>query len=429
MNAMTGSPKVKTRSQPDLVVSDSYSDIYNGSHVLQAHNFNGSYVSRTDGETIAYTTQRKNLRAKSNYCYHLKEHFLYNGGTDPLILSNVSPAGWTTEYRGHHANGCNAKSTVINAVDTALVQTKGGVLGANGLAYMNAFFQRAQPDLTTVSIPNFLLDIKELTRLYSLWKKRSTEFPRFIKNVKHATRKDVVNTIPGKFIAYKFGWRPTVADLTDLIDGVLKLRMKLKAFEDQLGKIVQSSSGVTLGLPTSATGTITYPSGNHSVTYTASCTRKCSTFIAYAPQPLAVMGPMDLILRGLLDSMGFELNPRIIWDAIPFSFVIDWFFGVGSWLSRFKVDALELPIVLVDAFCQYKEETNIEWQWLRANDGTYTTRPRSAGATFRRSFFHRMPIYPDFASLTGLGWKMPTLNQAALGVSLAAVLGGAKSRL
>lgn len=422
MDVMTGSPKVKTRSYPNNVVSVSLNELFNAAHVSQGTFSNGSYIYGVSGEQIVYTTKRANQRAKSNYCYHVKNRFFYPGGTDVLTLTNNSPAGWTTDYRGHHANACNARTTIVNAAKTALVQTGAGVLGANGQAWINEFFARVQPDLTTVSIPNFLLDIEDLTRIYKLWKKRSADFPRYIKNVKKPTKKDVVNAIPEKFVAFKFGWKPTVADLTDLIDGVLKLRMKLAAFEAKLGTLYQANSGVNHGLPTSASGTTVYPSGSHTCTWTANCQRKAAVSITYAPQPLAVMGSLDLVLRGLLDSMGFELNPRIIWDAIPFSFVIDWFFNVGGFLSRYKVDALELPIVLVDSFVSYKEINNIQWRWIRANDGTYTTRPTSAGANEVINTFHRMPIYPDFASLAGLGWKMPTLNQAALGVSLVTLL-------
>jgi hypothetical protein len=430
MNEMMGSPKVKTRNQPSVGVATSVNSLYNAAHVFQGNFSNGSYTTSTQGEQIVYTTKRANQRAKSNYCHHLKESYFYNGGEGPLLLNNVSPAGWTTEYRGHHANCCNAKSAVVTAVETALVKCKGGVLGGDGLGIMNAFFANRQPDLTTVSIPNFLLDISELTRLYETWRKRSQDFPRYIRTTKRkVTKSDVVNAIPENYIAYKFGWKPTVADLTDLITGVIGLRKKLADFESKLGQIYQTSGSVKLTYPTSVVGSIAYPSGSHSANYRATCQRKLTAYIAYAPQPLAVMGGMDAVLRGLLDSMGFELNPRIIWDAIPFSFVIDWFFNVGGFLSRFKIDALELPIHLIDSFLSYKEDTTIEWSWKRANDGTYTTVPNSTAARIDRKFFHRMPIYPDFASLAGLGWKMPSLNQAALGVSLAALLGGARTRI
>ena len=200
------------------------------------------------------------------------------------------------------------------------------------------------------------------------------------------------------------------------------LQSKLAAFRNSVGKTIQSSITLPTGLPTSASGTLSWPSGSHQVSWSASCTRKCQAFIVYKPQFPPELNTMLEVLGGYLDSLGFELNPRIIWDAIPFSFVIDWFFGVGNWLNRFKIDTVELPIQLVDGFLQYKETLNIEWTWLRANDGTYTSRPRSDVASYERTLFHRVPIYPDFASLTGLGWKLPTLNQALLGVSLATIL-------
>lgn len=406
MDAMLGSPRIKTRSLPDTIVTDSYSDVYNASHVLQSHNFNGAYTSATHGEQIVYTTKRLNQRAKSNFCSHLKETFNYTGGTDFVSLTNTSPAGWTTEYRGHHANACNAKASIINAVDTSLVRTKGAVLGVEGQAFINDAWDRLRPDLRTVSIPNFLADIEDLKSLYQLWKKNVS----------------IAKNLAGAHLNYKFGWKPTVGDLSDMIEGVTKLRSKLAAFKSQIGKTIQDSQTCRHSLPTSSSGTIVWPSGGHTASYIATCNRKIEAFVAWQPQPLAVMGPMDEVLRGLLDALGFELNPRIIWDALPFTFVIDWFFGVGSWLDRYRVDALELPVALADSFVQYKETLDIEWTWLRANDGTYTTRPKSAGAFYRREFFHRMPVYPDYATLTGLGWRLPTRNQALLGLSLATVL-------
>jgi hypothetical protein len=406
MDVMIGAPKHKSRSIPPKIVSVSENVNYNAQNQPQTPTSNGSYTYSTWSEDIVYTTKRSNQRAKSNLCRHIKESFNYGGGTDPLYLTNVSPAGWHTDYRGHHANACNAFPSVLNAVETQLVRTKSAVLGVEGQAFINAAWDTLRPDLRSVSIPNFLVEIDDLKKLYQIWKKNLS----------------IAKNLAGAHLNYKFGWKPTVGDLSDLIEGVTHLRAKLKAFEDSIGTTRQDRSGVKLTLPTSATGTITYPSGLHTCSYTASCQRKAVCYVAWQPQPLAVMGSLDKVLRGLLDSLGFELNPRIIWDALPFTFVIDWFFGVGSFLDRYRVDALELPVVLADSFIQYEEILNIEWTWLRANDGTYTTRPKSAGATYERKFFHRMPIYPDYATLTGLGWRLPTRNQALLGLSLATVL-------
>jgi hypothetical protein len=49
-------------------------------------------------------------------------------------------------------------------------------------------------------------------------------------------------------------------------------------------------------------------------------------------------------LLGFLDALGVNLNPAIIWNAIPWSFVVDWVLGVSSWLSSRKLLNME-PVV------------------------------------------------------------------------------------
>jgi hypothetical protein len=55
-------------------------------------------------------------------------------------------------------------------------------------------------------------------------------------------------------------------------------------------------------------------------------------------------------LGGLLDSLGVYLNPRIIWNAIPFSFLIDWVVNIGSFLEKFSHRNLE-PKVNILHYC------------------------------------------------------------------------------
>lgn len=49
-------------------------------------------------------------------------------------------------------------------------------------------------------------------------------------------------------------------------------------------------------------------------------------------------------LLGLLDSLGVNINPSIIWNAIPWTFVVDWVIGVSRWLDQFKLSLLEPTI-------------------------------------------------------------------------------------
>lgn len=54
-------------------------------------------------------------------------------------------------------------------------------------------------------------------------------------------------------------------------------------------------------------------------------------------------------LLGILDQLGFNLNPAIIWNAIPWSFVVDWVFGVSRWLDQFKLTLME-PTINIQSY-------------------------------------------------------------------------------
>lgn len=46
----------------------------------------------------------------------------------------------------------------------------------------------------------------------------------------------------------------------------------------------------------------------------------------------------------LMDNLGVNFNPAIIWNAIPWSFVVDWVFGVSQYLNTFASRQME-PVV------------------------------------------------------------------------------------
>jgi hypothetical protein len=46
----------------------------------------------------------------------------------------------------------------------------------------------------------------------------------------------------------------------------------------------------------------------------------------------------------LMDAWGLNLNPQIIWNAIPWSFVVDWLVGVGQWLATTRIGNMDPKI-------------------------------------------------------------------------------------
>jgi hypothetical protein len=63
-------------------------------------------------------------------------------------------------------------------------------------------------------------------------------------------------------------------------------------------------------------------------------------------------------LKGFLDSLGVQLNASIIWNAVPYSFAADWFFGVGEWINSLRTDNLTIPTTVL-GFCH-----SLKWEYV-----------------------------------------------------------------
>lgn len=67
-------------------------------------------------------------------------------------------------------------------------------------------------------------------------------------------------------------------------------------------------------------------------------------------------------ILGLLDAMGANLNPQIIWNAIPWTFVVDWVIGVSRWLGQFKHLAMEPQINIHSYLWSVKRKRDVYLQ-------------------------------------------------------------------
>jgi hypothetical protein len=88
---------------------------------------------------------------------------------------------------------------------------------------------------------------------------------------------------------------------------------------------------------------------------------------------------LDNETAALLDVLGVNLNPSIIWNAIPWTFVIDWLVGVSRWLDQFRTRNLE-PVTRIHQYCysiHVKREilTSLGWDTMqdvfRINEDAY----------------------------------------------------------
>lgn len=116
-----------------------------------------------------------------------------------------------------------------------------------------------------------------------------------------------------------------------------------------------------------------------------------------------------------LDALGINFNPAIIWNALPWSFVVDWVLSVGQALDAMKVRLMEPKINIHRYLWSIRRERRITVTCgYRANHGLGTTMgqlPAVVQVAYRRQC--------DSPSTSLLQTSGLSLNELSLGAALA----------
>lgn len=355
-----------------------------------------------NASSIVYTTRPRGQRDQSNSCK--QEELTYKVTPVTRTGSYTAFPGWTYSITSPDSGNLSRMPTVIAAVDAAFPGNSGfGVINVGGQGYINDAFGSLKPDLTELSIPNFLLELDEVPGLIKLW----------------SSKLSTLRNLAGLRLNWSFGWAPFVGDLEAIKDIFVGIINKCKQWQ-QMENFILKRSKKFPSLGGTVSGTFA-----HNSTWTChwTATRTCtvSAHLRFKLLRIPKLEETLTVMRVYLDALGFELNPKIVWDAIPFTFVIDWFFDVGGWLQRHKYDTLELPVMLVDSCLQCKEDLTITY-YSTDTSTAYSPTLRSAVSEVNRKIFHRLPIFPDQSAATAAGWKIPSSRQLINLFSLGTVL-------
>lgn len=280
-----------------------------------------------------------------------------------------------------------------------------------------------------VNFINFVLELRDIKMMFSLWKKSY----------------GVLRNLSAGVLNYSYAWRPFISDLQKMHRGLTSMQEYVDRWnEDAKAGVVHtrhaditpyvwkndqsSSSSVT----DSSWGTFC---NNHTVKGTVIRSYaeevKIVAHLYYKPNHLDLSGLNKLAAYFDVAGLGDPLS--IIWEAIPFSFLVDYFLSVGRFLSQFDHDFLTTPITVVDF--GYSIKTNQKYtyqrdrQIKRTDNGVITTYPGTP-SYYKRSVYERkrlgVPPYeggiPQKVDLGMLEIHMPTLRQMFLMANLANVI-------
>lgn len=132
-------------------------------------------------------------------------------------------------------------------------------------------------------------------------------------------------------------------------------------------------------------------------------------------------------LKAALDTLGVSRNPAILWNAIPFSFIVDWFYDVSGMLERMRVDNVDIKTEILD-FCHSVKYEKAVQMYMRGTDwsetGGYKYRSWTTTDTCVKSVYERRTGIPNL--LTAV--QENGLNARKFSLSAALVVANAKGK-
>jgi glutaredoxin-related protein len=130
-------------------------------------------------------------------------------------------------------------------------------------------------------------------------------------------------------------------------------------------------------------------------------------------------------LRALCDLLGLRLTLSVVWEAIPFSFVVDWFFRVQKFLEAHEEPLVKVDVTVYDYVISHKFTNDSKREWKFASNNGNSQHWIHTDIEYSVKSYKRRVMLPD-SDNTFIDSGQYGTNQLALSASLLAVLSGGR---
>lgn len=167
----------------------------------------------------------------------------------------------------------------------------------------------------TFSLANFIYELKEVSNLVSVFKTKLLSFA----GVGNAN------------LAYQFGIAPLMGDIQAIYDVVLNLRRRIKAWNSQIGKTKIYNSHITYRtINETVSANPEFSLYSNKIEY--QIVGKIRAHAYFEPQYISELDTEKLFTKFL----GLNAPISIVWQALPFSFLVDWVVSVGDMIDTYE---------------------------------------------------------------------------------------------
>lgn len=248
-------------------------------------------------------------------------------------------------------------------------------------AYFDRAWRQAKPKLEFANLYVFLREIGDTVPMLQTTAKnfafRYKDTTKLIKvdtdfGSKYITKGALLRpkmgpkTVAENFINHEFGWRPFLGDIQDFARVYVDASELIKKITDENGKWVRKSVGVTKADDSRVISEVTLPYS--SLSYALPCfpvgfpasffvtppsykivereilsIHAAGKFRFYRPDFDVTLPDYSSAWHNVTRAMkifGAEINPYHIWQAIPWTWLVDWVSNLGSFIQRMS-DTIE----------------------------------------------------------------------------------------
>lgn len=371
----------------------------------------GSTISSQNGTDSRFRPVSHIKEAYTGMPLSTLDQYLY--GEYERTLPYSSSQTWK-EYIYRLAEDVHAKrysnfTVACDSVNLSLASVPWASLSSTALQAMLPSFQKDN------SWINFVLELKDFRRIgesltsgfLSKWEKISS-LAGFKKRDRPFAK------LAKSHLSYSFAWAPLYRDLESLVNTMTGLKSRFDQLVRRQKKPQQSYWGTTVAGTSTARTLHSFgndgPTGGWvgpflgkyywNVILNESKGIRYSATVRYRFTMPDVIGSTLGQLKAVLDVLGVSPNPAIIWNAIPFTFVIDWLVNVGRFLNSMRVDNLDFKTEISDFCHSAKFERTIQME-MGGNTYHYLKGYSLLGTSVvdycSKSVYERRVGFPDFS--------------------------------
>lgn len=266
-------------------------------------------------------------------------------------------------------------NTISPAIDLTVTLPTSASVALSTLAASN-------PSRPYVSVPNFVYELKDLPEMIrdigriKLYAKRYyyRKSPNGYRTV--LTSKDIAN----HYLSGIMGWSPLFSDIRKMLN--IQAQVDRKTYE--LDRLFNHHKGLHRTIRSNSWKFVLSSETTELIETSLGVNVSCKVFKTTTAEMWGSVRWFSTVILPRKHSsselhkqamnlvLGLNLNPKAVWDAFPWTWFVDWFLDVGTYLQAYTnvIDVIpSLPCVMTHIRTEAHYTRNDSLTWLRGGDG------------------------------------------------------------